>query len=404
MIFWIVVVALTLVCLALILLAFRTPPTVTAPDVAVYRDQLKELDRDLARGVIAAPEAAATRAEVARRLLAADKAAQAQSRGAVGSRWLGMAIVAVVVALTAGATYGLLGAPGYGDLPLAARINEIEAQRATRAGQALAEAEVPDTIDDSRPEITEMANQLRTVLQERPDDLRGWRLAVNTESGLGDLEAAWRAQDRVIAILGDDAQAADFALLAELMILAAAGYVSPEAEQALTRTLELDPRNGSARYYLGLMYAQGGRPDLAWPIWRRLVGDSNPDAPWLPPIYGQIEAVSRAAGDPTPLDQLPSPGGASSGGPSPEAVEAMAALSMEERMEAIGGMVEGLAARLASDGGPPQDWGRLITAYGVMGRLDAASAVYEESKLVFDGDQGALDILARAADRAGLAP
>ncbi|WP_371153890.1 c-type cytochrome biogenesis protein CcmI [Jannaschia sp. 2305UL9-9] len=399
MLFWIVAGVLTLVCVTLLVTAFRTPPETFAPDVEVYRDQLAELDRDAARGVIAPQEAEATRAEVARRLLAADRAARGQTAGWQGNVTAGAGLAGVVVIGVTGAAYWHLGAPGYGDLPLAARIDAIEAQRDGRAGQAIAEAEVPDNIDTTRPEITQMADQLRSVLAERPDDLRGWRLAVQTESGLGDLEAAWRAQDRVIAILGEAATAEDFTLLAELMILAANGYVSPEAERALARALDMDPTNGTARYFAGLMYAQGGRPDLAWPIWRRLVGDSTPDAPWLPPIYAQIEQVSAAAGDPTPIEQLPRPRG-----PSAEDVEAMGELSLEERMDAIGGMIEGLAARLSSDGGPPRDWAQLITAYGVVGRIDAASVIYEEAKLIFAGDQGALDILAAGADRAGLAP
>lgn len=399
MMFWIATGVLTLACLAVILAALRNPPgTTVAPDVEVYRDQLREVDRDRARGTLAEAEAEAARAEVARRLLAADSAAQTRHTGWQGNVWIGGSLVAVLVLAVTAASYRYLGAPGYPDLPLGVRVETIEAARAARPGQAVAESEIPDQIDDSRPDVTEMAQQLREILQTRPDDLRGWRLAVQTDSGLGDLEGAWRAQDRVVAILGDQASGDDFALLAELMILAAGGFVSPEAEQALTEALRRDPGNGSARYYAGLMYAQGGRPDLAWPIWRRLVGDSQPDAPWLDPIYAQIEQVSAAAGDPTPLEQLPAPRG-----PSQDDINAMAELTLEERMSRIEGMVEGLSSRLAADGGPPRDWAQLITAYGVLGRLDAASAIYVEAQQVFAGDQGALDIVAGAADRAGLA-
>lgn len=399
MLFWIVAAALTLACVAIVLAAFRTPPEASTPDVAVYRDQLRELDRDRARGTLAAEEAETARAEVARRLLAADKAARSAEAGRGGNAVLGAGLAAVLVVAVTAATYLTIGAPGYGDLPLQARIETIEENRARRAAQAVAEAEVPDRIDDGRPDVTRMAEQLRAVLAERPDDLRGWRLAVQTEAGLGDFEAAWRAQERVIAILGEDATAGDHSALAELMILAAGGFVSLEAEAILRETLRLDRTDGTARYYLGSMYAQGGRPDLAWPIWRRLVADSTPDAPWLPVIYERIEAVSRAAGDPTPIDQLPTPRG-----PTADDVEAAAGMSLEERIDMIEGMIQGLAARLASEGGPPEDWARLIVAYGVTGNLNAAASVYQESKLVFEADRGALDILARAADRAGLAP
>ncbi|MEM7488495.1 MAG: c-type cytochrome biogenesis protein CcmI [Pseudomonadota bacterium] len=399
--FWLVVALLLAAAILLMAVALRAHGAgAAAPDVEVYRDQLRELDRDAARGTLSPEEAEAARAEVGRRLLAADRAAQAAPGTAdPGRPWLGAALIGALVAAIALGTYTSIGAPGYADLPLSGRIAAVEAARADRPGQALAEAEVPDRIDESRPDILEMAGQLRTVLADRPDDLRGWRLAVDTEGGLGNLEGAWRAQDRVVAILGEDAEGVEFAVLAELMILAAGGYVSPEAELALEEALRRDPQNGSARYYAGLMYAQGGRPDLAWPIWRRLVGESAPDDPWLPAIYEQIERISALAGDPTPLDQLPRPRG-----PSGADIEAAGEMTLEERMEMIAGMVEGLAARLAADGGPVSDWGRLITAYGVLGQLDAAAAIYEEAKLVFAEDPGALDVLTRAADRAGLAP
>jgi cytochrome c-type biogenesis protein CcmH len=400
MTFWIVAALLTAGCIAAVVAAFRAPPPEEdAPDVAVYRDQLREVERDRARGTLDDTEAEAARAEISRRLLAADRARAGAAKRGGGNAALGMALAAATVVAVTLATYLAIGVPGYGDLPLQARIEAIETNRAARAGQEAAEAEVPDRIDESDPEVVALAQQLRDVLADRPDDLTGWRLAAQTEAGLGNFEAAWRAQDRVVLLLGDAVEAQDFSRLAELMILAAGGYVSPEAERALAETLRRDPTDGIARYYLGSMYAQGGRPDRAWPIWRRLIADSRPDAPWLPLIYDRIEQVSAAAGDPTPIDQLPTPRG-----PTQEDIDFAAEMTLEERQEMIAGMVQGLAARLASQGGPPEDWARLIVAYGVSGQIQAAANVYQEAKLVFADDPAALDGLARAADQAGLAP
>lgn len=398
MLFWIFVGLVLALCVTFVARALRARADGARPDVAVYRDQLRELDRDRARGTLTEEDAEAARTEVARRLLAADSAAAATSRGP-GSTPLGLALIAVPVIGISLGTYLLIGAPGYPDLPLQNRISQIESGRADRPDQATAEAGVPDRIDTSREDVTRMAAQLRDVLVDRPDDLRGWRLAVTTQTGLGDLEAAWRSQNRVIAILGDAAEGEDFALLAELMILAADGYVSPQAETALSEAVRRDPGNGTARYYAGLMFAQGGRPDRAFSIWRGLLADSRPDAPWIQPIYDQIERVSVLAGDPTPLDELPQPTGPTEGD-----IAAAEDLSPAERIEMVGNMVEGLAERLATEGGSARDWGRLITAYGVLGRTDAAFAVYQEATTVFAEDPGAMDLLAAAADRAGINP
>lgn len=370
----------------------------TRADVAVYRDQLRELERDTARGTLQPEEAEAARAEVARRLLAADKAADREPR-AKGNVMLGLMLVAVPVVLISGGVYYWLGAAGYPDFPLEQRIARIEENRATRPDQATAEATVEDEIDESRPDVTAMASQLKQVLAQRPDDLRGWRLAVQTQAGIGDLESAWRSQDQVIEILGEEAVAEDFALKAELMILAAGGYVSPEAETALSQAVTLDRANGTARYYAGLMYAQGGRADRAFSIWRSLIAESTPDAPWLDAIYARIEEISVLAGDPTPIEELPQPRG-----PSADDLLAAEDLTPAARIEMIGNMVQGLAERLSTEGGTANDWGRLISSYGVLGRTDAAAAVFAEAQQVFAADPAALDVLFRAADRAGVNP
>jgi cytochrome c-type biogenesis protein CcmH len=58
----------------------RPAPGRASFDQAVYRDQLQELDRDIARGLITRAEADATRLEIQRRLLAADRQPAAPSR------------------------------------------------------------------------------------------------------------------------------------------------------------------------------------------------------------------------------------------------------------------------------------------------------------------------------------
>ena len=396
--FWFVAALVLALCIAVLLAGLlRARPAPPSPDAGVYRAQLAELERDAARGTLAPEEAGAARAEVARRLLAADRAEVAAAR--LSRPRLAVAVAALLVPAVALPTYAWLGVPSYPDLPLAERRATIERMRATRPDQATAEAEIPDSVIESNPEATGLAEQLRAVLVDRPDDLRGWRLAVQTETGLNNLKAAWRAQDRVVALLGAEAPGSEFALLAELMILAAGGYVSPEAERALAEALRRDPAEGSARYYSGLMYAQGGRPDLAWPIWRRLLSDSAPDAPWVEPILAQIETVSVLAGEPTAAADLPR-----GRGPTAEDVEAVSDLAPADRMAMIEGMVSNLAVRLADEGGPAQDWARLITAYGVLDRPDAAAPVYAEAKIVFADDPEALVLLAQAAEQAGIQP
>jgi cytochrome c-type biogenesis protein CcmH len=293
------------------------------------------------------------------------------------------------------ALYRTVGAPGYPDLPLERRIELAEQARLNRPSQAEAEAQMPPslpTVEVDERYLTLM-EQLRAAVAERPDDLQGHRLLAQNEARLGNFAAARAAQDEVMRLLGDRAEAGDYADHADVLVLAAGGYVSPEAEAALREVLDRDPGNGTARYYSGLLAAQTGRPDVAFGIWRALLEGSAPDAPWVPPIRAQILDLALVAG----VDYV-LPEASQMRGPSQDDIDAAGEMSPTERMEMIEGMVAGLSERLATEGGPPADWARLIRAYGVLGRRDAAAAVWAEAQEVFPDDINRVPILQAARD------
>ena len=166
------------------------------------------------------------------------------------SRYDKLIIGTALAATVAGsfAIYLQIGAPGYPDLPIAARLDQVETARAGRPDQDTAEAQVP--FRESRPADPRreaLVIQLRQVMENRPDEPQGLALLAQNEAALGNFRAGHLAQARLIAVLGDAVTGLEYIDLAEMMILAAGGYVSPEAEQALLRGLELAPRNGTAR-------------------------------------------------------------------------------------------------------------------------------------------------------------
>lgn len=405
MLFWIVTAALTLVVVGTLSVALIRGRGESRPaaayDLEVYRDQLKEVERDLVRGVVSQADAERARTEVSRRILAADAAltdAVVAQRGKGGL--VLAAVTSVVVAAAAYFIYLDLGAPGYGDLALKDRIALAQTVREERPSQAIAEAGLPADILTSAPQSPEyvaLVEQLRETVATRPDDLQGHLLLVQSETQLGNFAAAYAAQDRVIALKGEAVTASDFADYADLLILAAGGYVSPEAEAVLQRTLAMDPGNGTARYYFGLMMAQNGRPDTALRVWDQLLRAGPADAPWLPPIEAQIDEVAMRAGV-----NYARPAVDAVRGPSADDIDAAGDMTPAERMEMIQGMVSGLSDRLATEGGPVDEWARLISALGVLGQLDQARAVFENAQVVFEGDPRATDVLNEAADRVGL--
>ncbi|MGB0440931.1 MAG: c-type cytochrome biogenesis protein CcmI, partial [Paracoccaceae bacterium] len=273
-------------------------------DLKVYRDQLREIDRDAARNLVPAEEAERLRTEIARRILAADTKAQAGGTDLVQTpqRGIGHKIAAVVLAAgTVGGAFALymqMGAPRYGDLPLASRIAMAQEALDSRPSQAQVEARIPATAPADVPaDYLELVAQLRGTVGERPNDLQGHVYLARTEAALGNYIAAYTAQKRVIALKGARVTAEDHAILADLHILAAGGYVSPEADAALRAALQIDPSQGLARYYVGQLMAQNGRPDVAFQMWRNVLNESAPTDPWVPAIREQIEELALLAGD-----------------------------------------------------------------------------------------------------------
>lgn len=407
--FWLVAGALTLAVsglLAVALLRSREAENATPnQDMRIYRDQLAEIDSDVARGILTAEEAGRVRVEVSRRLLDADRTVD-EVKSDVPPRYATIAITATVFAVLIGGTAGLyifIGAPGYPDLPLAERLALAEEIHRSRMSQAEAEVQsgrvwvAPDNVD---PALLHLMERLRSTVAERPDEVEGFRLLAQYEELLGNYSAAHSAQSRLIELKGDNAVADDYATLAQFLILAANGFVSPEAETALQMTLQMDPGHGPASYYTGLMLAQTGRPDLAYGIWRVLLERGPSDAPWIPPIMDHIEDAAQAAG----IRYIP-PAVASRqlSGPTVEDVEAAEGMDEVDRQEMIRGMVDGLAERIESEeSGSPAEWSRLIRSLGVLGDTARASEFWSKAQSEFANDPEALATIRAAAVGSGV--
>ncbi|HQT78331.1 MAG TPA: c-type cytochrome biogenesis protein CcmI, partial [Rhodopila sp.] len=122
-------------------------------DQAVYRDQLQELDRDIARGLLTDAEAESARLEIQRRLLAADRQPAARTRLARSP--VLAAIVFVFVTGGAVASYLWLGAPDVPDEPFAGRKAELAR-------------------DNPQMSLQKAAEQLAAKLKQNPSDADGW--------------------------------------------------------------------------------------------------------------------------------------------------------------------------------------------------------------------------------------
>lgn len=327
-----------------------------AHDAQVFRDQLREVARDRERGVLSEEEARAAEIEVSRRLLAAaaERERTADHPPAPRAASLALAAALLVGAPLAGyALYGAIGAPGLPDQPYAARSEGL------RPGQEVAETRLGRPDAELGPEAAEAAalvKQLEERLAGDDPDPQGLFLLARSYGQLQQYRKAWRAYARLVEAEGGDVPAGIRTAMAEAMIIAAGGYVSPEAEAALTLALQREPGNPVARYYMGMAQAQLGRPAAALELWAGVLRDSPANAPWVESTQAQIDDLVARTGLPKP-DAAPQP------------------LPDEAGQRALmAGMVETLRRRLVEEGGSVDEWVQLVRSYTALGTPDQAEA------------------------------
>jgi cytochrome c-type biogenesis protein CcmH len=367
------------------------------PDLKVYRDQLAEVDRDLARGTLTEEEGQRLRVEVSRRLLEADRslASQAAPTARGSLIWAG----ALVIVVLGGAlwVYDRMGAPGYADLPLASRLAAADQALQSRPSQAETVAILPAApAVDPGAEFTALMDKLRAAVVARPDDAKGQELLARNESALGNYQAAYEAQTKLLTLLDQSASPDQHLFAAQILIAQAQGYVSPEAEAHLIDVLRRAPENGMARYLTGLMFAQNGRPDRAFELWQPLILEGPEDAPWVEAASADIETAAALAGIPFEMPEIP--------GPSAEDMAAAGEMTAEDQQAMIEGMVGQLEARLLAEGGSVEEWLRLINAIQVLNQTERGTAALRAAEAALAADPAGLQSVRDAATAAGFGP
>ena len=392
MLFALTCVALLVVVLGVVVLPLLTG-TKTLPDRgqydrAVYTDQLREVERDIARGVLTPDEAGSARLEIQRRLLAVKAGAESVSVKPRRSP-RAAALAAGFVLLGAGGLYWRLGAPSLPDSPMGV----VTAQ----AGGSAAGAPAPHV------DMQDAAGKLLQKLQANPTDAKGWVLYARTESSLGDWGKATDAYQRAIE-LGE--KGADvYAGYGEMLVLAAGGIVSPAAHDAFMAARADDPKGDVARYYLALADSQAGDVKSAIAAWLALAAEIPQDSPMRTEIQHQIANAAQSGGIPAP----PMPNGitpeqaAAQQGPTPEQMAAAQNMPAAEREKLVNDMVAQLAARLQTDPNDPEGWTRLGRAYAVQGNAAKAVDAYDHAAKLKPDDPN-IKLQAAAALLDGLQP
>ena len=319
----------------------RRKPSVPGSDVVVYRDQLDEIQRDRANGLIGDAEAEAARVEVSRRLIAAADAAEAEKPAPeTSSLWRRRATaIAGLVLLPVGAValYLTLGSPDLSGGPQASR------------EQASSEAR----------SVENMIAQVENHVASNPNDGRAWEVLGPVYMRIGRYNDAVRALRKSLSLNGSSA--AREADLGEALVFAANGVVTAEAKTQFDRALALDGQDVMANFYLGMAADQDGRRADAEKIWRELLAKAPAGAPW-------VEMVSHALNRTAPADVPPTASATPGGSGAPPADHD------------VNVMVERLANRLKKDGSDVQGWVQLVRSYRALGQFDKAQTAVADAR------------------------
>lgn len=346
MFFWLTAALLTLAASTAVLWPFlRKPATATdgaGHDIEVYRDQLREVERDAGAGLVGPAEAEEARAEIGRRILrvAGGKAAGVAglSSDRIGRLLVSAAVLAVPV-LGWGA-YAVLGSPALPDQRLEARLTKSPAESS----------------------MDELVARAELHLRQNPQDGRGWDVLAPIYLRMGrdaDAVAAFRNAIRL-----DGTSAAREGGLGEALVAAGQGVVGADAQAAFERALAVDPRDARARYFLALGYSQEGKATAAADLWRQMAADLPAASPWRGAARKELARLGAPDGA----------GAAAAAGPVPtkDQVDAAMEMSSEDRLAMVEGMVSQLDARLRENPADLDGWQRLVRSYQVLGRAGEA--------------------------------
>ena len=247
-------------------------------NVAVYRDQLADLEREREQGAVSEHEYIASRDELTRRLLEDAQAAAAQvvaspertqtsvPPSSRSRRWLAVGL-ALYLPLMGLGLYGWLGQPMALD-PLAASSGEPE-----------------HAVDPSK--LTEMVAKLEQRLRDEPQQVEGWVMLGRVQRARERFEESAQAYARALSLSAND----DVAIERAEVLARGRGSFEGEPWQIILGVLKADPDHEGARLLAGSAAFSEGRYALALTHWKRVQSRLSADSPDKPELD---EAIAQA--------------------------------------------------------------------------------------------------------------
>ncbi|HSC94461.1 MAG TPA: c-type cytochrome biogenesis protein CcmI [Burkholderiales bacterium] len=281
--FWVIAVLLAAGALAFVLpplLRSQRPApgaAVDATNVAVYRDQIRELEADLAAGTLAQEQYEEARRELEARLLADVQGGAAAPRTATTGR---IAAIAAGIAIPVASIllYLAVGNPG-------ALAPESESHGITRA------------------QIESMVDRLAARMKENPEDATGWVMLGRSYAVLDRFPEAASAYANAVKRSPPDAQLlADYA---DALAMAQGRRLQGEPERLIAKALAIDPRNVKALALAGTAAFENKDFKGAIVQWRKILDIVPADSDMANSIRDSIADAQQLAGGPVAAPSAP---------------------------------------------------------------------------------------------------
>ena len=278
--FWVVALALvaaTLFVLARPLIRGGKPLTESAPPEmdaasAVYRDQKRQLDDDLAAGTITAAEHAAGEQELVHRLGAEiAKRPTAAASGATHTSWIAIVVLVAVIPVASLLLYQVLGNPA-----------AIKAQ--------------PEQSKFSDQDVRAMVEQLAQRMRTNPDDPKGWMLLARSYAALGRFADSSAAFAEAAKRMPEDAQL--YADWADAAAMAQERKLIGKPEELIAKALAIDPNNRKALALSATVLLERGNVEASLARWRELrekVAANSEEAREIDRVIAELSGGKDAA-------------------------------------------------------------------------------------------------------------
>ena len=257
-VFWILVVLFAVAALAFVLPALLArkgragSPAGDAANIAIYRDQLRELDADLAAGTLLREQHDEARREIERRMLDDVRAESPTALAAGTGRGTALA-VGIALPLVAALLYFAVGNP-----------------------RALAPLPAGGEHEVTVQQIESMVERLAARLKEKPEDVKGWTMLGRSYAVIDRFPEAVAAYENAIKRSAPDAQLlADYA---DALAMSQGRTLMGAPEKIIAQALQLDPDNVKALALAGTVAFQ--RKDFKGAIahWERILKVVPPDS------------------------------------------------------------------------------------------------------------------------------